>query len=212
MKGLIIKDFLSLKKMWKNYLFIFAMFLITAGTTKQPTLLIVAYSIVAFMAPISTFSLDETCNWNKFALTTPITKEKYVLSKYLFTLIIGAIIWVVGLIASLFIPSIDIRTVIYCLCGTSLLGLVYNSIFYPLFSKFGLAKSRILIFIFVFIPIFASSLVASHAGNSTSSSVDSLNSLDSLLHLLYFAPLVGLIIMVISYFVSVSIMKNKEFS
>lgn len=209
MKGLMLKDFLQLQKMWKNYLFIIVMFLIMGGTTRKPTFLFSALSIIAYMAPITTFSLDETYNWNKFALTTPITKEKFVLSKYIFALIIGAIVWVISLIAGLITPTIEITTVIYSLCATSLLGMLYISTFFPIFLKFGITKARLLMFIFVFVPIFAGSLVVSHAGDSTSSSLESI---DSLLHLLYFAPLVGLIIMVISYFVSVSIMKNKEFS
>ena len=87
MKGLMVKDFHLLLTQSRFYM-ILLIVLFVAGTSTEAMYVAGYISIVFPMFAISTISYDEYDNGNAFLFTLPFTRKEYVLSKYLFGLLL----------------------------------------------------------------------------------------------------------------------------
>lgn len=101
MKGLLMKDFYSLKKIKNMYLIlagIFVGFCFIRGLRN----FIVLVPILIFSTTItSTFSMDKNVKWDKLAVPAPLDRKEIVKSKYILLLLITGIGIVTGAILSL---------------------------------------------------------------------------------------------------------------
>lgn len=153
MKGLIIKDFLNLKKNIKMMLittFIYILFFITYDPTFLCGLLIMIFSLQS----LSTFSYDEYSNWDVFALSLPISRKELTLSKYIvFSIfpIFGALL--AGILTtgiSLFkgiMPNDELLiSAIACLFTAELLVFILL----PFIFKYGIERGRIMMMVLSF--------------------------------------------------------------
>lgn len=149
MIGLIIKDMLYIKSIWKNLLVMFAAsFLISFGIGNyMPSICILPLMLLT--SGITTFQMDEFYNSESFTLSLPMSRLKVVTSKYLFTLIMMIISTYIGLVIYAIIHftihpgynglNIDMIKELIMLESA---GLLVDSIFYPVIYKFGCDKSR----------------------------------------------------------------------
>lgn len=101
MKGLLIKDFYSIKKV-KNMYLILTGILVAFCFIRGLNNFIVLVPILIFSTTItSTFSMDKNVKWDKLAVPAPLERSEIVKSKYILLLIITGIGIVTGLILSL---------------------------------------------------------------------------------------------------------------
>lgn len=84
MKGLLLKDFYTL---WKNGRIFFVVFVVISAISGAGSWSYMGFWLVLMgMQTVNTFSYDNYCNWNLFALTMPITRKDVVRSKFLLQL------------------------------------------------------------------------------------------------------------------------------
>ncbi len=88
MKGLIIKDLISLKGQSKVLLVLAGFYLFIAITSDNPAVFGGIVSVVCATLPITTMALDERVSWDRYALTTPVSRSTIVFSKYLLGIIL----------------------------------------------------------------------------------------------------------------------------
>ena len=143
MKGLLIKDFLLMKNYKKVMLF-----MLTIGIfVGMNDISFAAGYILIFVSilSMSTITYDEANHGLNTLFTLPITRSDYVKEKYLFSLIITGIGFVLVAILNCFSKSgfVEIVTIL----STSLLLL---SISLPFQLKEGNEKGRIVLFVVVF--------------------------------------------------------------
>lgn len=101
MKGLLMKDFYSLKKV-KNMYLILAGILVAFCFLRGLHNFIVLIPILIFSTTItSTFSMDKNVKWDKLAVPAPLDRNEIVKSKYILLLIITGIGIITGAILSL---------------------------------------------------------------------------------------------------------------
>lgn len=81
MKGLLIKDMLTLKGQFIFYLALIALFALVPGTGAMMAL------VLAAVIPKATLAYDEQCRWDQLAGALPYTVPQLVLSKYALGLI-----------------------------------------------------------------------------------------------------------------------------
>lgn len=151
---------------------------------------------------------DETSNWYRFVYTLPVKKADIVKSKYILSLIllffIVLIILPVSLITNIMAGSaiaLKETFLILSIVGSSLL--IILGIIIPVIIKFGIQKGRIFILASIFIPVIAVNVFSN--GNIVVRLIEFID-LISLISL----P-VAAILFYLSYKLSVSILKNKEF-
>ena len=147
MKGLLIKDFLLMKNYKKVMLFMLTIgiFVGMNDISFASGYILVFVSILS----MSTITYDEANHGLNTLFTLPITRSDYVKEKYLFSLIITGIGFVLVAILNCFSKSGFMETLI--ILSTALLLLALSL---PFQLKEGNEKGRIVLFVVVFGCIF----------------------------------------------------------
>lgn len=76
MKGLIIKDFMNLKKSLKMFLIISVFYFFMAISTDNPYFFTSILTVILPITTISLFSYDDMAKWDVYALTMPFDRKK----------------------------------------------------------------------------------------------------------------------------------------
>ena len=166
---------------------------------------------------MSSISYDEFDNGNAFLFSLPITRKDYVLEKYIFGLISGIMFLLLGTVISLVVIGItktgsfnEIFLTAGSLFPTILLIL---SIMLPFILKFGGEKGRIAI-IGVMGLIFVIGLLliktTEYLGIDLYVLINKLPKFEPLVYIILFL-LFSVVILGISYLISLTILKKKEF-
>ncbi len=209
MKGLIIKDFLVLKKTGRVFLLLLGLYLIMTifmNTDMGPLMV-----FICGMLSISTFAYDEQAKWDAYALTMPVSKRDLVRAKYVLAIIlcfIGALAGVVLSVASnLDAPFIDWNGILIASGIALCASYIFNSLALPLLYKFGAEKSRVILLACYAVPLIGASLVMKELEKSSGS----LLRLQSLLNLgAILLPFVTIALLLVSYLISLRIYNKKD--
>lgn len=218
MKGLLIKDLKFLKNQ-RIFLLVLAAFCTYFFVTGENTSFVMGYaSAMLAVLVISTLSYDEQDNGMSYLLTLPISRKMYVLEKYLFgslmvvaTVVVEAL-FILGLvmIKSMFYSYDEIAMF---LSGAMLVPAVMLSVMLPLLIKFGSEKGRIAMLAVVGIALvgcYSVKQVVDVIGIDIFAKADQLMQADTAI------TVAGIVIFaaglfVVSYMISLAIMKRKQF-
>lgn len=162
MKSLILKDLYNVGHNVKSMLLILAVmaaaFLPTSGVTAY--LFICAF--LCSMMIITTFSLDDTAKWNRYAMIMPISRKDLVISKFIVLAIFSAAGSLFGLIVSVIVETADpektfnisrLGEMLFFALAAWTFSLILEGIAIPLAFKFGAEKGRILLLVSSLIPL-----------------------------------------------------------
>lgn len=206
MKGLIIKDILNMRKNLKTTMLVSLFFIAYAFGTNNPFYVIAMLTILFALQSLSSMSYDEMTKWDGYALSLPISRTNIVASKYLLAiaLALGSVV-ISSLLAYLFIlpktemDSLEMLLVSYLILS---IALIYISLTFPFVYKFGIERSRIITVAIFALPM-AIIMLAVKAGGSFPSE-------DQLWLMLKLSPLALILMLAISFSISLKIFKNKE--
>lgn len=210
MLGLIKKDLLMIKSNFKLLVILLFIYSIMAFQGQMDLSFLLPFMSVMIM--ISTFSYDNYNKWDAYAITLPNGRKNSVKAKYLATILLVIITTIIVTILSITIAyartkSIDIENVISNIIGSVFAITLLQSIMYPSIYKFGVEKARIGLFIIVFgIAIIGSILAKVFDFESLFQILDVLNN-----YWMIIFPIIMLIVLYISYKISESIYKKKEY-
>ena len=208
MTGLILKDFMVMKKT----LFIYAIIGVVYGymdlTQERHGVMFAMMLICSAMVPVSSISYDERCKWDKLANTTPVSRSGIIIAKYLFALILTAISSVYVFCVYLMDKEMTIVDNISLVAVMALIAMFYQAVLMPIIIKFGSEKGRMFMMIALFLPIALIGVVIKLVPGFT-------QMLDRLIfqheHLL---PLIMtgavLIVYILSMILSINIYKSKD--
>lgn len=87
MLGLLLKDIYNLKKTGRTLLLFLVLYGAFAVLSGEFSILSGLCAMIAVLLPISAFSLDQSSQWNVYAVTLPIRRRLLVTSRYVFTLL-----------------------------------------------------------------------------------------------------------------------------
>lgn len=215
MRGLFEKD-IRLLLQRKQTLVLFAIIAVFMGYTMEGTFIVGYVSILCAIFTVSTISFDEAENCYPFLMTLPIKSVDYVSEKYAFCIFGGFLGWILSvviyltanvsrgnpvdtgselLVAAMFIPII----------------VVMSSIMISFQLKFGAEKSRIVLMILSGVTAVMGYAGSKMFGNTEIPEV--LESIDKMPITTIFAciTLIAVIVAVITFMWSLSIMKKKEY-
>lgn len=219
MRGLIIKDLLFIKNNYKTTIVMFIGSLLISIAIGNYLLAISTVPLMLLASSISTFQTDEFYNTEAFTLTIPLPREKIVLSKYVFTLIMTFISTYIGLIIYLLIYLIispgfnGVNTdMIKMLLILECAALIVDSIFFPVIYKYGCEKSRFVLMSIIMLILGILSIVSVYVNVINVQQIDLVGIVDFInnnaLPVLIIAVIV---IMTLSYFLSVKFYKSKDY-
>jgi len=208
-KGLIIKDFLLLKKTGRIYLLMMVLYLVM--TVFMDTDLGPLMVFLCGMLSISTFAYDEQAKWDAYALTMPISKRDLVRAKYIMAIILCLIGAVAGSILSiagnLDTPIIDWKGILAASGIALCASYIFNSLALPLLYKFGAEKSRVILLACYAVPLIGASLLM----NELEKSPATLLRIQSVLNLsAILLPFVTAAILLASYLISLRVFNKKD--
>lgn len=224
MKALFIKDIMNLKKIFKSYIFILLIyfFLFSFLSNYNNILSQILFLAIAFsaMVPMTSIAFDEQCNWEKYALSMPISRKDIVYSKYILGFFLLSLVFLFGLIISLFsnnfLENLTISFIAF------FYGLVIVCINFPFIFKFGVEKARFVnIFIMASVGIILLFIYKMPQLYNDRKSWLSLGNffkylseipLNTIFTILFFIGIfISIILIFISVMISLKIYNNKEF-
>ena len=153
MRGLIMKDMLTIAKQAKAFLILILFFAVTPNFSGSSFAL-----VYTAMMPISALAYDENCKWNQLAAMMPYSVRDIVLSKYLFGYICLLVTGTLS-IASLYVTAAvkgvpaagdDIAGVIVMAC----FALILLAVNLPCMFRLGVEKGRLMFMAMIGIIVF----------------------------------------------------------
>ena len=217
MKGLIIKDLCVLKNQMKTLLLVLAFFIIFSIINEDATFILFLVPFYMIMILITTFNYDEFNKWDSYCNSLPLSRKEIVKSKYILFNATSLIALILGILASFIIPSFIENTTFESLFA-SIIGVAFGiclviSLLIPFYYKFGSSKGRIMLFLCIVILALLIGAITSLDIFNNKELMNIINSLNNLSLGMFTLLLIILtvIIMSISYCISVRIYKNKEF-
>lgn len=205
MKGIVLKDLLSLKGFGKTTIIVIAAFAVFSITTGNSSLISSMLLVFCGMLPMTATALDEQSRWNVYAQCMPISRKQIVSAKYLMVLIISLAAFLIAMLIaalSMIRGPVNWTEVLLVNGGVICVLLLMCAFTLPMMYKLGVEKARLaimLVYILCLIPLFII------LGNEDM--VQALNTwwVPALI------PLVVAAVFVASYFISVKIYRAKEF-
>lgn len=214
MKGMLIKDF-SLLKGQKQFFMIAIMFAFIFLFLTDMAGFGVSYLMVMFIIfTLSTIAYDEYDNGNAFLFTLPISRKRYVQEKYVFCLVISAVVCLVDIALILVMNYVkdgtDVEMLLVTLAAACAVGIVMMAVMIPLQLKFGSEKRQMAMIagfvIFFFLLYVGKKLVDRFGIPSFINKIGSL-SMGSVAGMI---TVFVIVMTLISYWISVRIMEKKE--
>ena len=162
---------------------------------------------------ISTFSYDEYNKWDAYAITLPKGRKNIVKSKYITTLILILISVIISFLTLLIIgyvkSDINIEGNLLAIMGSIIGVIVVMSFMYPCIYKFGVEKGRIFLLVGLILIMAIGGFIFNENILSATIMLNLTNFLNT--YGLVVLPIVSIIILLISYYISLRIYSKKEF-
>ena len=140
MKGLLIKDFRLMKNQQLSVLLIAV--IVVTFLSKDASFSVGYMTIIGALFPLSTISYDHFDNGQPFLFSLPITRKMYAIEKYVFGLIVGTVMCLMGTAVIIFRQGgAEIAAITAAFSQLAVLILLL-SVTIPFQFKFGPEKSR----------------------------------------------------------------------
>lgn len=209
MIGLIQKDLLLIKRSMGTTMLILAFLVIvfsaSIGVTAGMAMIPIAFSILI----LGTFALDDTAKWDVYALCTPPAKQRIVLAKYLSSSILiasGAIFSAIAAVIVLLFRGEAWSMEVTLTFLTSLgVACCMNAVLLPLTYRFGAERARIIFMILVFAPTCFAILLQGQLASIP------LSGGTAIVSALAWLPVIGILLLIPSYYISKAIYAHKDF-
>ena len=210
MLGFIKKDLLLVKANLKLLIIIFFAFIFL--TINETFNLSFVLPIMGIMLFISTFSYDEYNGWNSFVASLPNGRKKAIQGKYIASIILTIILTLISVLIYYLQVSLNNKDImmneLINIILSSILGIVIIvSFMYPIIIKFGSTNGRIWMFVMVFLIVGICGVLSNFV--DLSFLINTFNKIEKYGYFLI--PLVSVIMLYISYKVSLKLYENKEF-
>lgn len=211
MTGLVLKDFLVLRKALRTYVLFLIFYLILAIVGLFSISFITAFvQIIVMILPMSSFAYDDLAKWDRYAMTLPLGRRAVVRAKYAFVLLmilVAAAFALLSCVALSITAAQPVEENLAVGVGALSVGLLAVDVTLPLNYKMGPERARPFLYAIIFIPVILI-VLAARAGW-----LDNLEQLplSVVLPLLCLIPLVILLGLPVSYLISCRVVEQKEF-
>lgn len=150
MTGLILKDFLILRKALRTYLLfiLFYVALAVAGVWK-PQFVAGFVAVAISVLPMNVFAYDKQAKWDTYGLALPVGRTKTVAARYLCVLLLCLSTVVLECVCGIVLSAIgmleDFGEYIFSGAALGLFAVLLNAVMLPILYKCGPERARIVI-------------------------------------------------------------------
>lgn len=217
MKGLILKDFINLKKNARIFGTMTVLYAVMAMFSNDANFFGSIFMMLIAILTLSLYSYDELARWDSFALTMPISRDDIVQGKYimmlLLTIIGAAYSSIFTVIINIIVKADSVFNGFSSISVGAAIVIFFYSVTLPFITKLGVEKARLIFFAIYIIPFIAViSLKRLINDGSLVITEDMIRMAKFFMNNVYLiVPLVDLVAIGISYWISVSIFRKKEF-
>lgn len=159
MKGLVIKEFLAMRRYLKIIGVLLALYIVMALLTHSVAFFSAVNALLVVFCAFNSFSYDRYNHWDEFAVTLPVSRLEMVKSKYAFLLLLSLAFTLIIVLVNLIInasANAGLSAVIKNALASVSFALAYLSITTPLIYQFGLEKARYIMIVCAFVPFLLS--------------------------------------------------------
>ena len=216
MKGLIRKDFCQWKNYAKQYALMLVVFFGIGIALKSPEYTAFMTLIIGLSLTMSGFSTDEYYHWEVYACALPVDRKEIVAAKYATILLLAVFLSAVSAIF-VGISAVMVKEPVWDyvpVAGIHLLLLPFiSALVYPVIYKYGIEKARMLYILFFLIPFLAvMALQEIMEKREMPKLIQMILELPNRNQILILgAVAITLLVLTISYKISVKIYEKKEF-
>ena len=159
MKSVVLKDLYNMRGNGKSVLISFLVLAVAMASTGVGVLY--SGAILCSSLIVSTFAYDDRCDWAKYAVVMPISRNELVAGKYamLTLLVVGgmAVSFLASLVSNAITGQIPLnqsglQELLISTLAALVFALVYGSIAIPLILRFGAEQGRILLLVALLVP------------------------------------------------------------
>lgn len=159
MKSVVLKDLYNIKCNAKSVLVSFLILAVAMASTGVGVLY--SGAILCSSLIVSTFAYDDRCDWAKYAVVMPISRNELVAGKYamLTLLVVGgmAVSFLASLVSNAITGQIPLnqsglQELLISTLAALVFALVYGSIAIPLILRFGAEQGRVLLVAALLVP------------------------------------------------------------
>ncbi len=218
MKGLLIKDFKLIKNQATFLIFVILISIACSAVMKSPFFAMgYATSLISIFS-ISSISYDDYDNGMAYLFSLPISRKLYVKEKYIYALLLAFIALTVSLLISVAVALVlgmqyaAEEWMMLIMMSLSLVIVIFSFLL-PVRLKYDVEKHKMAMMAAVGAMVLAAGLVfgaASALGIDLEAALDHAM-LENPWAIVLVAMAVGVILILISYRISLKIMRNKEF-
>ena len=152
MSGLIVKDFLILRKTLRSYLLILAIYVAVAFAGYWSSSFVGGFMMVMVaLLPMNLFAYDKQAKWDVYGLSLPVGRTKTVAARYLsvlimfatsavLTIVLGAVMNLAGRMEE------DPGEYLFACALCIVFAMLVNAMMLPFLYKFGSERARIMFF------------------------------------------------------------------
>ncbi len=214
-KGLIVKDFQTIKSYKTTVLYMITIFIVCAFINNEVINFLPVFMPLCFgMLGISSFSYDNLAKADKYLLTFPINKKDIVKARYIYILLSTLLGTLLGFVLTLIAQEVKTSNILIGSTVASIIGSLSAIMFLqafqiPIMYKFGAEKGRIIQMTMTVVLMVGISLIA------TALMKFSNISLDSFIVILknYLIAILGIVVVILyilSFKISCKIYEKKE--
>lgn len=151
MTGLVVKDFLYLRKVAGAYLSIVVIYAVLCFTNIfEPSFMAGFLAIMVSMLPFSIFAYDSAAKWDSYGLALPVSRSRTVAARYVTVLLLMAVslalVMAVGVVMAAVGKMPGWGEFLASAAACMVFSLLINAIMLPLLYKFGSEKARFMLF------------------------------------------------------------------
>ena len=159
MKSVVLKDLYNMRGNGKSVLISFLILAVAMASTGVGVLY--SGAILCSSLIVSTFAYDDRCDWAKYAVVMPISRNELVAGKYamLTLLVVGgmAVSFLASLVSNAITGQIPLnqsglQELLISTLAALVFALVYGSIAIPPILRFGAEQGRILLLVALLVP------------------------------------------------------------
>lgn len=212
LRGLLLKDLLILKKglLMGGTILVFYSILGIYGdeTSSFSAFFLLYFSLIS----ITSYAYDEQARWVPYALTTTINRTKLVQSKYLLAFFMIGLGFLCSFLLSLPYQIVQSNTFVLTISpitwGFLYVSILFNLILLPILFKLGSENSRIIIFALCALPTILLVILDKYnfLPDMNQATIESI-----IKYLPYIGVITILILGLLSYSISLRIVKKKDF-
>lgn len=153
MGGMILKDFIFMKKQIKFYLLVIGIYCVLCFYWDQASLVVTMACVLSIMFPVQIFGWDESCNWQMMERILPVSSGKVVLARYLSAFLMslvsmGSAVLIMNVVYMVKGQPPAGDTMLFHLMVCAAVVLV-ETVMIPVIYRFGSANSRLMLVLII---------------------------------------------------------------